>query len=116
MKQGCTKMDSTHRCWLAVQFTICFQRASGFKLLDCPTACPKYKRLQVSWQQHQCSSSSSRDKSRSSMLDCLAATATACPTCKRLQVSWQQQQQHCDGCSNRGISHQQQWQQEEELG
>ncbi|WIA22003.1 hypothetical protein OEZ85_004357 [Tetradesmus obliquus] len=47
MKQGCTKMDSTNRCWLAIQFTMCFQRASGFKVLDCPTACPKYKRLQA---------------------------------------------------------------------
>uniref|UniRef100_A0A383V7S8 Folate receptor-like domain-containing protein n=1 Tax=Tetradesmus obliquus TaxID=3088 RepID=A0A383V7S8_TETOB len=47
MKQGCTKTDSTNRCWLAIQFTMCFQRASGFKVLDCPTACPKYKRLQA---------------------------------------------------------------------
>jgi hypothetical protein len=63
MKQGCTKMDSTNRCWLAIQFTMCFQRASGFKVLDCPTACPKYKRLQVRGGAGDSSSSSSSSSS-----------------------------------------------------
>lgn len=32
LNKECSKLSNEQRCWLAIQFTMCFQRASGFKV------------------------------------------------------------------------------------
>lgn len=46
LNQQCSQLNNEQRCWLALQFTTCFQRASGFKVLDCPAVCPRRRPLQ----------------------------------------------------------------------
>jgi hypothetical protein len=32
LNRVCTQLSNEQRCWLAIQFTMCFQRASGLKV------------------------------------------------------------------------------------
>lgn len=32
LNRECSQLSNEQRCWLGIQFTMCFQRASGFKV------------------------------------------------------------------------------------
>lgn len=35
LNRECSQLTNEQRCWLAIQFSMCFQKASGFKVSSC---------------------------------------------------------------------------------
>jgi hypothetical protein len=45
LRGSCAAMDAHERCWLAIQFMRCFQRASGMAITPCPATCRRGRAL-----------------------------------------------------------------------
>lgn len=41
LNRECNQLSNEQRCWLGIQFTTCFQRASGFKV--CAVSCAPWR-------------------------------------------------------------------------